>query len=135
MDIIINYWAVIGGAIFLFIIGYLWYGMFFSKQWAKIMGAEHMSKAEINEAMKGMMPMYVITFMLGLVTSYVLYAFVHMSGMGIKMGFFVWLGFAMPMAAGAMFDTKKGQAMNKFLIVAGYQLVTLLVLSWAYTMW
>jgi hypothetical protein len=135
MDIIVNYWAVLGGAIFLFVMGMIWYGPLFGKMWMKIMGAEHMSKEEMSAMQKQMMPMYVVQVLLGLVTSYVLYAFVHMSGMGIKMGFFVWLGFAMPMAAGAMWDTKKGMAMNKFLVTAGYQLVTLLVLAWAYTMW
>jgi hypothetical protein len=135
MDILINYWAVLGGAVFLFIMGMIWYSTLFGKQWAKIMGAEHMSKEEIQEAMKGMMPMYVITFLLGILTSYVLYYFVHASGLGVRMAFLVWLGFSMPMAAGAVFDTKKGSVMNKFLITAGYQLITLLVLGWAFTMW
>lgn len=74
-------------------------------------------------------------FVLALITSYVLYTFVHMSGMGIAMGFWLWLGFAMPMAAGSMWDTQKGWKLPKFLVIAGYQLVTLLVLAWAYTMW
>lgn len=113
----------------------IWYSTLFGKQWGKIMGADKMSKEEMAEAMKGMVPVYVITFLLGIVTSYVLYTFVHMSGLGVRMGLLVWIGFSMPMAAGAMFDTKKGFALTKFLIVAGYQLVTLLVLSWAFTMW
>jgi hypothetical protein len=134
-NIIINFSAVVGGAIFLFIMGMLWYGPIFGKVWMKIMGVENMSKEEIAKAQKEMMPMYITQVLLGFVTSYVLYIFVKMSGMGIMMGFWVWLGFAMPMAAGAMWDTKKGMAMKKFLIVAGYQLVTLLVLGWAFTMW
>jgi hypothetical protein len=134
-NIIINFSAVVGGAIFLFIMGMLWYGPIFGKVWMKIMGVENMSKEEIAKAQKEMMPMYITQVLLGFVTSYVLYIFVKMSGLGIMMGFWVWLGFAMPMAAGAMWDTKKGMAMKKFLIVAGYQLVTLLVLGWAFTMW
>lgn len=135
MDTMINYWAIIGGAIFLFVMGMVWYGPLFGKMWTKIMGAEHMTKEEMSAMQKEMMPMYALQVLLGLFTSYVLYSFVHMSGMGIAMGFWVWLGFAMPMAAGAMWDTQKGKKLTKFSIVAGYQLITLLVLAWAYTMW
>jgi hypothetical protein len=116
MDTMINNWAVLGGGIFLFVMGMVWYGPLFGKVWMRIMGAEHMSHEEKAAMQKSMMPMYVVTFILGLVTSYVLYRFVHMSGMGVMMGFWVWLGFAMPMAAGAMWDTKKGMAMSKFLV-------------------
>jgi hypothetical protein len=131
----INYWAVLGGAIFLFVMGMIWYGPLFGKVWMKIMGAEHMSKEEMAKMQKQMMPMYALQVLLGLFTSYVMYAFVTMSGMGVMMGFWVWLGFTMPMAAGSMWDTQKGMKMKKFLITAGYQLVTLLALAWAYTMW
>jgi hypothetical protein len=135
MDIIINYWAVIGGAIFLFVMGMIWYGPLFGKTWGRLMGAEHISKEEMAKLQKEMMPMYAVQVLLGLVTSYVMYTFVHMSGLGVAMGFWIWLGFAMPMAAGAMWDSKKGDKMTKFLIIAGYQLITLLVLAWAYTRW
>lgn len=126
---------MLGGAIFLFVMGMIWYGPLFGKMWTKIMGAEHISREEMSAMQKEMTPMYATVFVLGLVTSYVLYTFVHMSGLGVMMGFWIWLGFAMPMAAGSMWDTKKGMKVNKFLIVAGFQLVTLLVLGWVYTMW
>ncbi len=135
MDTTINYWAVLGGAIFLFIMGMIWYGPLFGKLWRKIVGAEHMSKEEMAKMQKEMMPMYLMTIVLGFITSYVLYTFVHMSGMGISMGFWIWLGFQMPLAAGSMWDTKKGMRLSKFLVTGGYQLVTLIVLAWAYTMW
>ncbi len=135
MNIIVNYWAVIGGAIFLFIMGMIWYGPLFGKKWMKIMGAEHMSKEEMARMQKQMMPMYVLQIILGLITCYVMYHFVKVLGDGIETGFWIWLGFAMPMAAGAMWDTKKEYVLTKFLIVAGYQLVTLLVLGWAFSMW
>ncbi|MEZ0209027.1 MAG: DUF1761 domain-containing protein [Candidatus Paceibacterota bacterium] len=133
MDIIINYWAVIGGAIFLFVMGMLWYGPLFGKTWMKIVGAPQMSKEEMARLQKEMMPYYGIQFIFTLITSYVLYAFVQMSGMGVAFGFWIWLGFAVPMAGGAMWDTKKGLQMTKFLVSAGFQLVTLLVLSWVFT--
>ncbi len=137
MDIIVNYWAVVGGAIFLFVVGMMWYGPIFGKMWMKIMGVEHMGKEEMAKVQKEMMPMYIIQVLLGLVTSYVLYHFVKAwpQVSGCQVAFWIWLGFSMPMAAGAMWDTRKGYAMKKFLVSAGYQLVTLLVLGWVFTMW
>jgi hypothetical protein len=81
------------------------------------------------------MPYYGMQLVLALITSYVLYSFIAMSGMGVALGFWVWLGFQMPLAAGSMWDTADGLKLKKFLITGGYQLVTILVLSWAYTMW
>jgi hypothetical protein len=134
MDILVNYWAIVGGAVFLLAVGMVWYGPLFSRQWMKIVGAESMSKEDMAQAQKEMMPMYVIQFILSLVTSYVLYFFVKgwAAVSGVEAGFWVWLGFAMPVAAGAMWDTRKGLKMRKFLIVAGYQLVTLIILGWAF---
>lgn len=134
MEIAINMWAVLGGAVFLMVMGFVWYGPLFGKTWMKVIGAPQMSKEELAKAQKEMIPYYAMQFVLALITSYVLYAFVHMSGMGVAFAFWVWLGFAMPVAAGAMWDTKKGLQLTKFLVVAGYQLVTLLVLAWVYTM-
>ncbi|MEN9337888.1 MAG: hypothetical protein RIQ41_202 [Candidatus Parcubacteria bacterium] len=130
MDIVINYWAVVGGAIFLFVMGMTWYGPLFGKTWMRIMGVESMSKEEIAKAQKEMMPMYMIQVALGLVTSFVLYYFVQLIGMHVA--FWIWLGFSMPLAAGSMWDTQKGYKMKKFLITAGYQLVTLVVLAFVF---
>lgn len=137
MQIVVNYWAVFGGAIFLFIMGMMWYGPLFGKVWTKIVGAEHITKEEMARMQKEMIPMYIIQILLGLVTSYVLYHFVKAwNGVpGWQVSFWIWLGFAMPLTAGAMWDTKKGQKLNKFFVTAGYQLITLLVLGWAFARW
>lgn len=130
MDIVTNYWAVVGGAIFLFVMGMTWYGPLFGKTWMRIMGVESMTKEEMAKAQKEMMPMYMIQVALGLVTSFVLYYFVQLIGMHVA--FWIWLGFSMPMAAGAMWDTQKKWVMKKFLITAGYQFVTLMVLAYIF---
>lgn len=143
MDIIINYWAVLGGAIFLMVMGFVWYGPLFGKLWMKIIGAPIRQLAESKEQMaqmqKDMMPYYAMQFVLALITSCVLYHFTKWApgytGSGVEVAFWVWLGFAMPVAAGAMWDTQKGMQLKKFLVVAGYQLVTLLVLGYAFSIW
>jgi hypothetical protein len=137
MDVIVNYWAVLGGAIFLMIMGFVWYGPLFGKLWMKIIGAPEMSKDEMARMQKEMMPYYGMQFALSLITSYVLYHFVKgwNTVSGMEVAFWIWLGFAMPLAAGSMWDTKKGLQLKKFLMVAGYQLVTLVALGWAFAMW
>ena len=134
MDTVINYWEVVGGAVFLFVMGMIWYGPLFGKVWMKIVGAPNMTKEEMAKAQKEMVPYYVLQLALALITSYVLYGFTKMSGMGVMLAFWIWLGFSMPLAAGSMWDTKKGLQLKKFLITAGYQFVTLLVLGWFYSM-
>jgi hypothetical protein len=137
MEIIVNYWAVLGASIFLMVMGAVWYGPLFGKHWMKIIGAEHMSKDEMEKTQKEMMPMYVLQFVLTLITSFVLYYFIKLIPVrtGIDVAFWIWVGFAMPAAAGSIWDTKKGLRLQKFLIVAGYQLVTLLVLGWMFGMY
>jgi hypothetical protein len=137
MDIIINYWAVLGAGVFLMAMGMIWYGPLFGKTWMNIMGVKSMSKEEIAKAQKEMMPYYALQLLLAFVTSFVLYYFVKLipNRTGIDVAFWIWVGFAMPMAAGAMWDTQNGMKLKKFMIIAGYQLVTLLVLGWAFTMW
>ena len=134
MDTIaINYWAVLLGGIFLVVMGTLWYGPIFGKVWMKIVGAPDMSKEEMKKTQKEMMPYYLVQFLFSLVTSFVLYYFVKL--IGFHVAFWIWLGFAMSQAAGAMWDTEKKYAVKKFLVIAGYYLVVLLALGWAYTMW
>lgn len=135
--IAINYWAIIGGAIFLVIMGVVWYGPLFGRMWMKIVGAEDMTKEEMEKTQKEMIPMYLMQFVVSLITSYVFYYFVKgwNTVSGIENAFWIWLGFMMPQASGAMWDTKKGYRLRKFLILAGYQLVTLLILGWAFSRW
>jgi len=133
MEIVINYWAVLLGGIFLVIVGTTWYGPLFGKVWMQIVGAPNMTKEEMAKAQKEMMPYYVVQFVLSLITSFVLYYFVKLIGMHVA--FWIWLGFSMPQAAGAMWDTEKKYAVKKFLVISGYYLVALLVLGFVFSNW
>lgn len=132
MDILINYWAVLGGGIFFVVVGTLWYGPLFGKVWMKITGAPVMTKEKLAKAQKEMMPYYFFQFIFSLITSFVLYYFVQIIGMHVA--FWIWLGFAMPQAAGVMWDTEPKYAVKKFLIISGYYLVTLMALGWVFAM-
>jgi hypothetical protein len=102
MDIPINWFAVVVAAIAHFIIGFLWYSVFFMKPWMQEMGLGKLTPKQRKEGMKDMPKNMVINFITLLVTAWVLNAivqfagnFFHMQGFfhGVKTGFFVWLGF------------------------------------------
>ena len=133
MEIVINYWAVFIGGVFFVIMGTLWYGPLFGKVWMQITGAPVMTKEEMAKMQKEMMPYYLVQFVFSLITSFVLYYLVKLIGM--QAAFLIWIGFAMPQAAGAMWDTEKKYAIKKSLVIAGYYLFTLTVLGFAFTKW
>lgn len=130
----INYLAVLFAAIAAMVVGFVWYGpMLFAKEWMKLMG-------HTAETMKGakdeMMKLYGISFVLALVTAYVLAHVMFLSEnffqypslqTGLTSAFWMWLGFVMPMqATDVLFGGKK---VKLFAINTGYQLVSLLAMG------
>lgn len=131
MEVNINLVAVLVASIVSMALGFLWYSpMMFAKPWMKLMGysAESMKKAQ-----KEMGKMYGISFVLSLLTAYVMAhvmalskSFYHYSGVttGMTTAFWMWLGFVMPVqATSEIFGSKKWNLLG---INTGYQLVSLL---------
>ena len=48
MDIVINYWAVLGAAVAMMVIGALWYGPIFGRVWMKLMGYDRQSMKDMK---------------------------------------------------------------------------------------
>ena len=86
----VNYLAILVAAIVTNIIGFLWYGPLFGKQWMKLSGIS-MPKGKKPSMAKPM----VINFVASLVTAYVLSLFVvgGTISSAIATGFLIWLGF------------------------------------------
>ena len=98
MDIHINWIAVIVAAVAHFIIGFLWYSVFFMKPWMKEMGLDKLTPKQRKEGMKEMPKSMAINFVTLLVTAWVLdwiiLALKVPGAMGgIQAGFWIWLGF------------------------------------------
>ncbi len=126
MDVVINYWAVLVAAISSFVIGGLWYAPFlFGKVWQKAVG---LSDDELKSASMG--KTFGISFVLSVIISYGMANFfgpeVNMN-MGIMYGAMTALFFVIPsMGTNSLFEHHK---LNLFLINAGYNLVTYVVIG------
>lgn len=99
----IHYPAVIGATVSSMVLGFLWYGPLFGKQWMKLSGmtAEQLSGAKA----RGMGKLYAVAAVGSLATSYVLAhalvfasAYLNVTGVpaGLTAGFWNWLGFGSP---------------------------------------
>lgn len=130
----INYIAIIASAILAMIVGYLWYGPLFGKQWASHMG---WTSEEIQEKMRrGSWAQYLIQAINALIMSFVLAhsivfasAYLHQSGLiaGLQGGLWAWLGFVVPVSLGSILWDNKPWIL--WAINAGYYLTVLLLMG------
>lgn len=129
----ISYIAVAVAAVAVMGIGFMWYSPWlFGKKWMKEMkldDSEIESRKKRNGA-RGMAATYSISLILALVSSLVLAALMNslvvIGFWGIVLtGFFMWLGFSMPVAANYMLFGR--DSLSLFAINSGYQLVSLVV--------
>ncbi len=129
----INYVAVIVAAIINMVLGYIWYGPLFGRQWMQMMGMkmENVNRAEMPR-------IYSWTFVTALVTAYVLARIVDWAaaktfGAGMVVGFWVWLGFvATVTAAGVLFERRPT---GLYVLNNGYQLVALAITGGLLAAW
>lgn len=137
----INYWAILACTVIAMIIGFIWYTPIFGKTWMKLNGVDGNDKEKMKEGMKEMPRLMIIQFVLTFVQLWVLQYFViidkTVGNSGIVTGFLVWLGFVMPVLAGAnMFTAEsKSNQRTRFLIQAGCQLVYALVFGYILGAW
>lgn len=136
----VNYLAVFVVAILSMVIGALWYGPLFGKQWMKEMG---WSKEKIGKKMGGGAGMsYVAMFIGALFMSYILAhaqifasAYLKVTGVpsGLMTGFFNWLGFVAPVTLSSVLW--EGKSKKLWLLNNGYYIVTLLAMGTLLAIW
>ncbi len=139
----INYLAVLVCAIVSMIIGSIWYGPLFGKQWMKIMEAEKMSPERQKAMKKSMGLMYFVQFILSITTATVLAYFINLAAIsaptvsGVCIAVIAWLGFGLAIhAGGALWSGKpKKVAWNMFLIAASAQLITFIAFGLILSAW
>ncbi len=129
----VNIWAVLVIGVIYMVLGFIWYGPLFGKTWARIIGMDHSQMTpETKKAMqKKMGPVYILNFILTLVTVYILALFIQLGirGGGIGTALWIWLGFIMPTVAGyAIWSGKPRKlAWQMFFVSAAYQLITIVI--------
>lgn len=134
MNVEVNYLAVVLAGVASMVSGFLWYSpMLFGKPWMRLSGytAENLKKAQ-----KEMGKWYGLSFLVSLVTAYVLSHVMTLSesffgysrlSTGLTTAFWMWLGFMMPVQlTGEIFGDKKWKL---FAINTGYQLVSLVLMA------
>jgi len=137
-EIEINWLAVLVAGVANMMVGFLWYSpLLFAAPWMKLSG---MTKEKI--AKSNMTKTYGVSFLVGLVTAFVLahvmglsMNFFHYSGLstGINTAFWMWLGFIMPVQLTSwLFD---GRSFTLFLINTGYQLAALVAMGIVIGLW
>ncbi len=123
----VNYIAVLSAGLSAMVVGSVWYGPLFGKEWMKLIGIK---KEDIN---KSEMPkLYGIMFIGALVEAYVLSHFIHYAGavgffLGAKTGLWAWLGFVATTMIGNYMFAKR--PIRLYYIDAGYALANLLVMG------
>ncbi len=134
MDLAINYWAVLVAAVASFVIGWLWYGPLFGKEWMRLRGKDPAAMANMQMPVKGMAG----EFIAALVTAYVLARFVVLLGVidwtgATHLAIWVWLGFCVAATVGAIFW--ENMSWKLYAINAGRWLVSLGVMAIILGMW
>lgn len=134
MNIEVNYIAVLAASIVSMGIGFLWYSpMVLGKPWMKEKG---LTSESLKKAQKEMGKLYGLSFIVSLVTAYVLFHVMVMSenffhypllSTGITSAFWMWLGFMMPVQVTATIFGNKNWKL--FGIDSGYQLVSILAMG------
>ena len=121
----VNLLAVLVAGIIHMVLGFLWYGPLFSKQWMKLVGmTQDQAQGNPNPTI------YLVPFVTALIGFYVLALFINAAGMGTlaggaTVGFLTGIGFlAMFSSANYLFSMRPFQL---FLIDIGYPVVSLVI--------
>lgn len=130
----VNLTAVVVASVAAMGVGFAWYSnSLFGKQWIK---ANNLSgpKMDKNEMVKT----FGITFMMTLVSAYILSLFIHYAGAytlfnGAKTGLWAWIGFVVPTTLANSLFLKR--SMQAYVIEAGHHLVGLLVMGAILAAW
>lgn len=140
MSVPINYLAVLVAAISSMVVGSVWYGPLFGKQWMMLSGmtGEKMKAAKA----KGMGKSYGLMFVGSLVMAYVLahslvfastYLDASGASAGVMTGFWNWLGFVAPVTLGTVLWD--GKPWKLWVLNNAHYLISLVVMGVILAMW
>ncbi|PIT92162.1 MAG: DUF1761 domain-containing protein [Candidatus Harrisonbacteria bacterium CG10_big_fil_rev_8_21_14_0_10_42_17] len=140
-EITINYWSILAAAIANMIVGMLWYGPLFGKQWKKLMGFS-------NDDMKKMKMTPMQAMIGGLITSLIMaYVLAHSAFMwnlffagsvsdfmfALQLAVWIWLGFvATTQISSVLWE---GRPWKLFFLNASNTLVSLIAMAMILTFW
>ena len=132
MGVDVNYLSILVAGVVSMVLGFVYYSPYvIGKYWMKERG---LTQESLSKAQKEMGKLYGISFVVSLITAYVLFhvmtlsmAYFQYSALqtGLTTAFFMWVGFIMPVQVTAtIFSDKKNWKLLG--IETGYQLVSML---------
>ena len=139
----INEFAVLASGVAAMVLGGLWYGPLFGKQWIALMGFDAQKVADMQAKGAGAMwKSYLLMFIGALLMAYVLAhglvfgnAYLGTSGVsgGLQGAFWYWLGFIAPVTLGSVLW--EGKPWKLWILNAGYYLALLLIMATILSLW
>ena len=139
-EVPINYLAVLACGVASMILGAIWYGPLFGKQWIALSGLSR-ERLEAQKA-KGMGKSYAIMFIGSLLMAYILshalvfamnYLGTEGISAGLQTGFWNWLGFIAPVTLGSVLWD--GKPWKLWVLNNAYNLLSLLVMGVILALW
>lgn len=128
-----NHWAVFVSAVFLWLLGAIWYSpLLFAKPWVEIVGRK------MGERPKGVVHGMIASFLGDLLLAFVLAHIIGWSGAdtagwGVFIGFLIWVGFVLaPLYPQRIYE---GRPFKYFAINGGYWLVGFAVVGALLAAW
>jgi hypothetical protein len=135
-EIVPNVWALVACVVIRMAVGALWFSpALFVKSWMKMAGvSDKQMKAGMGKAVAtDLILSLVMAFVLLHAIRYALPLGSHDVGLGLAVAFVNWLGLIVPVQIGVM--TYEHKPFKYFLIISGYQLVTILAMGVVLTLW
>jgi uncharacterized protein YacL len=132
----VNWLALVACAVASMVVGFIWYGPIFSRQWGELTGwtAEKVQAEPQSRLMQSYGMALVIAFVMAFFLSNVLrLAAVEGIASGLFIALVTWLGFVAT-SIGVNYTFQRRPLML-FVIEAGYHLVAMLVFSIILTLW
>lgn len=129
----VNYFAVLLCGISSMIIGFLWYGPLFGKEWMKLVG---FSSEKIDKAKKNMQQNYTAMFISSLIMAWILFHFIWYAApasytlfISIKVALYAWIGFVATVSYTKFLFSPDRKPVKLLLIETGYHLVSLIAMG------
>lgn len=137
LNIQVNYWAILVGALFHMVLGYFWYSPYlFGKQWMELM---NISPERINQTRnQGMAKFYAAQFLASIVKVWVLSIFINLIVIfnfwgGVVIGLLAFIGFVFTTELGGLLW--EGKSWKLLAINMGYHAITLGVIGGILSVW
>jgi len=140
MEVVLNYWSVLGAVAAAIVLGTVWYGPLFGKQWMRIVGTTmgEMTHAARQSMMRSYAILAISVFVMAFVLAHALSfasAVTDAEGViaSVTTAIWVWLGFIVPPTLGPVLW--ENRPWKYWFIVSGYYLVSLILMSVILTVW